>query len=220
MIVESRLEDPSFGAAILAAGASSRMGRPKLLLPWGKATVLEHLLNQWRALGAEQVIVVCAVGDADIQAELDRLRFDPASRVLNPFPAKGMYHSIQCAAAWPDWDSNLGHVALVLGDQPHLPLPLLQRVVKFAGDNPGRVCQPSRNNRPRHPVFLPLSILRSAASIHAATLKEFLQPQAAGMALCEMDEPLLDLDMDHPADYDRLVALAAPYGDGRRLGLA
>ena len=36
------------GVIILAAGASERMGRPKLLLPWGKSTVLAHLLAQWR----------------------------------------------------------------------------------------------------------------------------------------------------------------------------
>ena len=43
------------GVVILAAGASSRMGRPKLLLPWSGTTVIGHLLNQWRALGASPI---------------------------------------------------------------------------------------------------------------------------------------------------------------------
>jgi len=34
------------GVVILAAGRSARMGRPKLLLPWGGTSVLGHLLAQ------------------------------------------------------------------------------------------------------------------------------------------------------------------------------
>jgi len=36
------------GVVILAAGASSRMGQPKLLLPWNDTSVLGDLLNQWK----------------------------------------------------------------------------------------------------------------------------------------------------------------------------
>ena len=43
---------PAIGVIILGAGASSRMGRPKLLLPWGDTSVIGHLIRQWQALGA------------------------------------------------------------------------------------------------------------------------------------------------------------------------
>jgi molybdenum cofactor cytidylyltransferase len=39
------------GVAILAAGKSERMGRPKLLLPWGTGTVLAHHLRVWGEVG-------------------------------------------------------------------------------------------------------------------------------------------------------------------------
>ena len=35
-----------FAAVILGAGRSSRMGQPKLLLPWDGGTILEHLIEQ------------------------------------------------------------------------------------------------------------------------------------------------------------------------------
>ena len=35
------------GVVILAAGRSRRMGKPKLLLPWGETSVLGHLIRQW-----------------------------------------------------------------------------------------------------------------------------------------------------------------------------
>jgi molybdenum cofactor cytidylyltransferase len=47
-----------FGVILLAAGRSRRMGRAKLLLPWGEASVLGHLVSQWRSLGATQLAVV------------------------------------------------------------------------------------------------------------------------------------------------------------------
>jgi hypothetical protein len=36
-----------------------------------------------------------------------------------------------------------------------------------------------------------------------AHLKEFLQARAERVALCEIDDPLLDVDLDTPADYER-----------------
>src|ERR1043166_8621287 len=82
------------GVVILAAGASSRMGRPKLLLPWRNTTVIGHLLDQWSILGASPVVVVCAARDPLLPAELDRLGFPTGGRVLNPNPELGMFSSI------------------------------------------------------------------------------------------------------------------------------
>ena len=51
----SKLKIAPFGVIILGAGASSRMGRPKLLLPWRGTTVIGHIIYQWRELGAAQI---------------------------------------------------------------------------------------------------------------------------------------------------------------------
>src|SRR2546422_6571233 len=93
----------SFGALILAAGASSRMGRAKMLLPWGKTTVLGHLIVQWQDVGARQIAVVVASADKALEAELMRLRFPESDRIRNPAPERGMFSSIQCAALWGGW---------------------------------------------------------------------------------------------------------------------
>src|ERR1017187_4844161 len=85
----------SLGVIILAAGRSARMGKPKLLLPWGKTSVLGHLIEQWRALGADQIAVVCAPGDVAVRAELDRLGVLEGNRIGNPAPERGMFSSVQ-----------------------------------------------------------------------------------------------------------------------------
>src|SRR5438094_8718530 len=109
----------AYGVVILAAGASSRMGKPKLVLPWGKTSVLGHLIEQWQQAGG-QIAVVHAAGDQAMDAELDRLDFPVADRIVNPQPERGMFSSIQCASAWGGWNSALTHWIIVLGDQPHL----------------------------------------------------------------------------------------------------
>jgi len=45
-------------AIILAAGASRRMGQPKMLLPWGKVSVLEHVISVFAGAGIEDILVV------------------------------------------------------------------------------------------------------------------------------------------------------------------
>ena len=45
-------------AVIPAAGRSQRMGQPKLLLPWGRTTVIEHVLGVWRASRVTHTVIV------------------------------------------------------------------------------------------------------------------------------------------------------------------
>jgi molybdenum cofactor cytidylyltransferase len=191
-----------FAAVILAAGASSRMGRPKMLLPWGTTTVLGHLVTLWRQTGARQIAVVVAAGDDGIGHELDRMGFPREQRITNHDPARGMFSSIQAAARWNSWNATLAHWAIALGDQPHLAGQTLRRVSEFASQHPNEICQPSRNQRPRHPVFLPRHLFKSLAIAGHATLKEFLGAHRSEMQLTEVDDPGLDLDLDTPQDYE------------------
>src|SRR6185436_16010651 len=97
----------SFGVIILAAGASSRMGQPKLLLPWGETSVMGHLISTWQRLGATQIAAVVAETNTLIAMELNRLRVPWDNRIINLQPERGMFSSIQCAAQWDGWNSSL-----------------------------------------------------------------------------------------------------------------
>jgi molybdenum cofactor cytidylyltransferase len=193
---------------ILGAGASARMGRPKLLLPWEGATVIAHLVRQWQTLRAAHIAVVCAAANKALASELDRLGFPAGDRILNPQPERGMFSSIQCAAAWKGWHSDLTHWAISLGDQPQVRIETLKRLIEFAAGHPASVCQPSRNGRGRHPVLLPADVFRRLQQTSAAHLKQFLAMIERPVARCEIDDPGLDLDLDEPADYERALALA------------
>ena len=195
-----------FGVVILGAGASARMGRPKLLLPWRDTTVVGQLLRQWRELGAAQIAVVLRANDAALAAELDRLNFSKSNRIENPQPERGMFSSVVCAANWSGWQPEISNWAIVLGDQPHLQSETLRRLLDFSAQNKEAICQPVFGGRTRHPVMLPRPAFAELKSTGAATLKEFLKLAAGPRVQCSVVDAGLSLDMDTLEDYKRLSA--------------
>jgi molybdenum cofactor cytidylyltransferase len=197
----------SVGVIILAAGASRRMGKPKLLLPWGTTSVLGRLLQQCDALKAGQVAVVCASGAKPLPEELDRLGFPQANRIFNPAPDRGMFSSIQCAANWTGWMAELSHFLIMLGDQPHLRVETLRQLQDFGALNPNKICQPIRGGRRKHPVLLPKRVFAELRNSSAGDLKQVLIAHASELSGFESPDEGLDLDMDTPEDYERVRQL-------------
>lgn len=181
------------------------MGRPKMLLPWGGTSVIGHLVEQWKKLGAGQIAMVCAADDQDMTSELDRLRFPREDRILNPAPQRGMFSSIQCAAGWTGWRAGLTHWVLVLGDQPHLQSKTLRALIEFATAHPQEICLPFQGGHRRHPVLLSAAAFHRLQDSTAQDLKQFLEQE--DLRLCNLDDPGLDLDIDQPEDYQRAIQL-------------
>jgi molybdenum cofactor cytidylyltransferase len=194
----------NLGVIILGAGASSRMGRPKLLLPWRDTTVIGAILRQWRELGAGQITVVHRPNDAPLAAELDRLNFPADDRIENPQPERGMFSSIVCAANWPGWKKEISSWAIALGDQPHLRSETLKQLLAFHSAHSGAICQPEFDGHTRHPVILPRAAFAELRRTQEATLKDFLKLVAVPRVQCSVADGGLALDMDTPEDYKRL----------------
>jgi molybdenum cofactor cytidylyltransferase len=194
----------TFGVVILGAGASSRMGKPKLLLPWRDTTVIGEILLQWRELGAAQITVVHRPNDAPLAAELDRLNFSAQDCIENPQPERGMFSSIVCAANWNGWRKEISSWVIVLGDQPHLQSETLRQLLEFSAQNPETICQPEFGGRTEHPVILPQIAWDELRNSPAATLKDFLKLTALPRVQCSVADPGLSLDMDTPEDYKQL----------------
>jgi molybdenum cofactor cytidylyltransferase len=195
----------ALGVIILGAGASARMGQPKLLLPWRGTTVIGHLFAHWRELGAAQIVIVLRVNDVALAGELDRLNFSKSDRIENPQPERGMFSSIVCAANWHGWRKDILRWAIVLGDQPHLRSESLRQLLEFSAQNQDAVCQPSFGGRTGHPAILPRAAFEQLKSSGAANLKDFLKLSTSSRVLCPVADPGLSLDMDTPEDYKRLV---------------
>ena len=200
------------GVAVLAAGKSRRMGTPKLLLPWGQRTVIEHVVDQWKVQGAAQIALVCAPDDKRLADELDRIGIAPSHRILNRTPDGDMFSSIQSAANWNGWKPSLAQWIVTLGDQPHLNAQTLRSLLDYGAAHAGKVCQPRQGGKRWHPVLLPKSIFEKLGGTPATNLKEFLNRYSADVVAFDSEDPGLGLDLDTPADYASLKEKFWPAG--------
>ena len=80
---------------VLAAGRSSRMGRPKALLPLGSQgqTFLTRIVETFRKAGMEEILVVTAAG-SELTSVLLSDKF-PFRLILNESPELGQLSSFQ-----------------------------------------------------------------------------------------------------------------------------
>jgi molybdenum cofactor cytidylyltransferase len=108
----------ALGAILLAAGASTRMGCVKLLLPWKNSTLLEHSIEQLKESEIDFFVVVLGANQ-DIMRE--KVNFDGIDVVVNSQWRKGMATSIASGVSFllkkkPEIQS----VLVALADQPLL----------------------------------------------------------------------------------------------------
>ncbi len=78
-------------AILPAAGRSTRMGRPKLLLPFGDSTIVGSAVAALRTAGVERIVLVRAPGAEELEAWARSERLDVS---INPRPERGMLSSI------------------------------------------------------------------------------------------------------------------------------
>lgn len=109
-------QNPKIAQLILAAGASTRMGEPKQLLPWKDTTLIGNAIRQSVALKNVSTFVVLGAYYELIQKEINHLPIT----VLNNMNWKlGMGTSIQLGVrAILDKDSSFDAVLISLIDQP------------------------------------------------------------------------------------------------------
>ncbi|HSK81645.1 MAG TPA: nucleotidyltransferase family protein, partial [Thermoanaerobaculia bacterium] len=79
-------------AILPGAGASRRMGRPKLLLPYRNSTLVGSVVEALRGGGVSTIVLVTSPGDEDLRAWA---RETGVMTAVNPDPGRGMLSSIR-----------------------------------------------------------------------------------------------------------------------------
>jgi molybdenum cofactor cytidylyltransferase len=104
---------PLFSVVILAAGASSRLGRPKQLVHFRRRPLIVHAVETALLADAQQVIVVVGFNANMIATPIREYQLDI---VNNPIWSEGMGTSIHAGMA-EVWDTS-GVAVLMTCDQP------------------------------------------------------------------------------------------------------
>jgi molybdenum cofactor cytidylyltransferase len=194
----------SVTALLLAAGLSSRMGRPKPLLPFGDHLVVERLLHSLSLCPVRETLVV--VGHAREQLE-PRLVGWNAQAVYNPHYATGeMLSSLQTGLRAMPLSTQAALVVLV--DQPTLEVTVVERLVAAYQAELGTVIVPSYHRRRGHPMLIDRSHWPTILALtEGQTLRDFMRSVGPHIYHVTVDTPSVLRDMDTPADYERELAL-------------
>ncbi len=115
------------GIVILAAGASSRLGQPKQLLPYHEQTLLEHSITIALASVATQVVLVLGAGAAGIQPVI---KDDKLALIVNKQWQEGMASSIRFGLnQLLQQNAGMQMVIFMVCDQPYVSTELLNNLV-------------------------------------------------------------------------------------------
>ncbi len=210
---------PHPAAAIVpAAGASRRMGRPKLLLPYGDGTVLGSLVGALRVAGATPIVVVAAAADAEMRAWCATAIAAAATPdagglivALNASPERGMLSSILAGLAALGGAGTLagGQATLLVcpGDLPALrPETVIELLRRRAAAGAGLAVPVHRGHR-GHPLAVAPALVPEIASLDPGRgLRQLLDLHPGDLLTVEVEDPGCVADLDTPEDYDRLRA--------------
>ena len=109
----------------MAAGGSSRLGRPKQLVKFKGKPLLQHTIDLVEKLDFNKKILVLGSHEDLILNEVDIKNFEV---VQNPEWEKGMAGSIKIGLQELTRDTELEHILLLLSDQPMLTTEYIQRL--------------------------------------------------------------------------------------------
>jgi molybdenum cofactor cytidylyltransferase len=189
------------GAIILGAGLSSRMGQPKLLLPWAQTTVIGQIIRTLHSAGVDRIVLVTGATHDQLAGAL---RGEDVTLAFNPQYADGnMVHSLQTGLRALQSTGCTGAL-LALGDQPQIQKSTVQAVLAGAQEHPSALVLPSFNMKRGHPWAIPTSLWPAIFDLSEdQTMRDFVRAQEANIHYVLVDTPSIFADLDTPEDYAR-----------------
>lgn len=187
-------------AVVLAAGASTRMGRPKQLLRHHGRSFVGCVVDLARAAGCAPIIVV--TGAIDLGGEA----LAPAVLVPNPDWPMGQLCSLQRGlAAALERRADAPALLVLTVDRPHLRPGTVSALVEAWRRDPAGLWQPEHGGRRGHPVIYPAALLPALAALPpTASPRPLVAAHAALRRTLAVDDPAVLDNLDHPEDLARL----------------
>jgi molybdenum cofactor cytidylyltransferase len=195
---------PSFAGVILSAGASSRMGRDKALLPWRDGTFLSAAIRALQPT-TELVIVVAGANAPQLQPIADA---HAAFLVINPDPQQGQFSSLQIGLQ--DVLNRGRDAAIVtLVDRPAADVETVQQVRSafLLSDEQVWAAVPDYQGKHGHPYVIGREMIE--AFLRAPTPSSARDVEHANQAhirYVPVNDPLVTANVDTPEEFEKLRA--------------
>ena len=184
-------------AIILAAGESKRMGQPKLLMPWGKSTVLQTVISTFQAAGINDILVVTG-GD---RRQIESLVGMTVQTIFNEAYQEGeMLSSIQVGLSAKMREASAALICL--GDQPQVQERTVRSVCDAFLKNKSPIVVPSYQMRRGHPWLVARPLWDQLLEMKSPrTPRDFLKKHARKINYVNVDTASVIEDLDTPEDF-------------------
>lgn len=198
-MVES--DSSGVGAVVLAAGSSSRMGRPKQTLEYRGESLIRRAALAALGAGCSPVVVVTGANAELSRRELEGLDVREA---FNPLWATGMASSIRAGVeALVGVDPNASAAVLLLCDQPHVNADVISRLVDAHINNGTPIVASVYGESYGVPALFVRDLFAELTRLEgAAGAKQVIKRHAASAQFLPFPDG--EVDVDTPDDYSRL----------------
>lgn len=191
-------------AIILAAGQSRRMGQPKLLLPWGNVTVLEHVVSVFAGAGIEDILVITGGAHDQIQEIILKCRenYPVRSAFNSEYESVEMLSSLQHGLRVLAGEKVVGAAMIGLGDQPQIQDGSVRAVRDAFLQRESPLVVPSFQMRRGHPWLVARALWTEILGMSAdLTPRDFLNAHARDIHYVDLVSSSILADLDTPGDY-------------------
>ena len=187
---------------ILAAGASTRLGRPKQLLSFKGKSLLQHTIDTALATDAEEVLLVLGANAESILAETKTADVEVC---VNGGWKQGMASSIHLGIStlqqsYPDMDT----ATILLCDQPFVTPDLLNELVATQQQSGKKIAASYYKNTAGVPVLFERSLFPELLKLQGQEGAKKLLGKLANEVVT-VPFPEGEMDIDTETDYERLL---------------
>ena len=191
---------------VLAGGKSSRMGRPKALLPIGPngETFFDRITRTLIEGGVEDVVVVVGA-DANAIRAVVTAPSHHVRLVTNPDFERGQLTSLLAGLRTVD-RPGVSAALVTLIDSPLISAADVRRLIEARREHRAPIVRPAKDGRHGHPVIFGRELfdeLRRADPAQGA--KSVVHGHAAEIIEIEPDGEGAFIDIDTPEDYERWI---------------
>jgi molybdenum cofactor cytidylyltransferase len=189
-------------AVILSAGESSRMGRPKALLPIDGVRFIDKIVTTLKTTHVGRIVVVLGHNITELRQKISDL---PVDLVINPDYKRGQLTSLLAAIRSIEAGNNAERVDGILVhlvDHPYIDANLVNLMIDRFYESKKLIVVPRYQNRRGHPVIF-------SRALFAELLAAPLDRGAKAVVHAHRDDTLeIDtndqgaiIDIDTPEEY-------------------
>ena len=190
-------------AIILAAGASTRMKRQKLLLPFNGKTIIETVVeNAARSVNSNILVVLGSHREQILEQIVNyQVKFCVNENYLD-----GMLSSVICGFNALPFEAEAA--LIFLADQPHIPSKVTDLVTETWQKSGKGIVIPTFNGRRGHPVLIETRYKSEIEKLDPhrglRTLSEIFKEDVTEV---ESDFAEILRDIDTPEEYGEIIKI-------------